>query len=158
MTLHEAIQEVRKVGTIRAENGKLKLRFPEPERTRLGPAIETLRHNRETALNVLSRTDSDHATIPPTVQWPDSLSELAAEVGQRSGDPEAARQEVWMDWYEWKARTLNRLFHEQGSTGQPGRITAETVRHGGASEANEAMKSRCRGDRHWVRDESFRAL
>jgi hypothetical protein len=31
---------------------------------------------------------------------------------------------------EWKAATLNRLFLEQGVTGQPGRITAETVRHG----------------------------
>jgi hypothetical protein len=130
MTVHDAIYEVRRVGTIQAENGKLKLRFPEPERTRLGPAIETLRHNRETALGLLRRTESDRSTIPPTVQWPDSLSELAAEVGQRSGDPEAARQEVWMDWYEWKARALNRLFEEQGVTGQPGRITAETVRHG----------------------------
>ena len=48
----------------------------------------------------------------------------------RLGDPEAARQEVWMDWYEWKVRALNRLFQEQGVTGQPGRITAETVRRG----------------------------
>jgi hypothetical protein len=31
---------------------------------------------------------------------------------------------------EWKAATLNRLFHEQGVTGQPGKITAATVRHG----------------------------
>jgi len=31
---------------------------------------------------------------------------------------------------EWKAAALNRLFLEQGVTGQPGRITAETVRHG----------------------------
>jgi hypothetical protein len=28
---------------------------------------------------------------------------------------------------------LNRLFREQGVTGQPGRITAATVRHGEAS-------------------------
>ena len=33
-------------------------------------------------------------------------------------------------WAEWKATMLNRLFQEQGVTGQPGRITAETVRHG----------------------------
>ena len=31
---------------------------------------------------------------------------------------------------EWKAAALNRLFQEQGKTGQPGQITAETVRHG----------------------------
>lgn len=33
-------------------------------------------------------------------------------------------------WCEWKAAALNRLFQEQGVTGQPGRITAATVRHG----------------------------
>jgi hypothetical protein len=68
--------------------------------------------------------------VPPINEWPQSLSDLAAEVGQHSGDPEAARREVWTDWAEWKARVLNRLFQEQGVTGQPGRITAATVRHG----------------------------
>jgi len=33
-------------------------------------------------------------------------------------------------WAEWKAAALNRLFQEHGTSGQPGRITAETVRHG----------------------------
>src|SRR5262245_46679311 len=32
-------------------------------------------------------------------------------------------------WAEWKAAELNRLFQEQGMTGEPGRITAETIRH-----------------------------
>jgi hypothetical protein len=35
-----------------------------------------------------------------------------------------------MSWAEWKAAALNRLFLEQGVTGQPGRITTATVRHG----------------------------
>jgi len=35
-----------------------------------------------------------------------------------------------MDWAEWKAAALNRLFQEPGTTGKPGRITAATVRHG----------------------------
>jgi hypothetical protein len=35
-----------------------------------------------------------------------------------------------MSPYEWKAATLNQLFLEQGISGQPGRITAETVRDG----------------------------
>jgi hypothetical protein len=68
--------------------------------------------------------------IPPADEWPDSLAELAAEVGQRSGNPEAARREIWHSWAEWHAAALNRLFLEQGLTGQPGRITAATVRHG----------------------------
>jgi len=35
MTLHDAIDDVQRVGSIRAENGKLKLRFPDTERFRL---------------------------------------------------------------------------------------------------------------------------
>jgi len=35
-----------------------------------------------------------------------------------------------MSWAEWKAAALNMLFLKQGTTGQPGRITAATVRHG----------------------------
>ena len=75
--------------------------------------------------------------VAPVPEWPQSLSELAAEVGQRSGDPEAARCEVWMDWCEWQARRLNRLFQEQGVTGKPGRITAATVRHGELKRAGK---------------------
>jgi hypothetical protein len=37
-------------------------------------------------------------------------------------------------WAEWKAAALNRLFLEQGVTGQAGKITAATVRHGEAKE------------------------
>jgi len=37
-----------------------------------------------------------------------------------------------VSWAEWKADQLNRLFRDQGSTGQPAKITAETVRHGAA--------------------------
>jgi hypothetical protein len=35
-----------------------------------------------------------------------------------------------MSWADWKAAALNRLFLEQGTSGQLGRITAETVLHG----------------------------
>jgi hypothetical protein len=30
---------------------------------------------------------------------------------------------------EWKAGALNQLFLDLGSTGQPGRITPDTIRH-----------------------------
>ena len=134
MTVHDAIHEVQKVGSIRAENGKLKLRFPEPERERLESVIETLRQNRETVLQTLSTVEADSSSIPPVADWPQSFSELAAEVGQRSGAPEAARREVWSNWCQWKAVALNRLFQEQGTSGQPGRITAATVEHGEKKE------------------------
>jgi len=40
------------------------------------------------------------------------------------------KRERLMSWSEWKANSLNRLFLEQGATGQSSRITAETARHG----------------------------
>lgn len=42
----------------------------------------------------------------------------------------AAEPERVMSWAEWKAAALNQLFLEQGSSGEPGRITAETILHG----------------------------
>ena len=42
----------------------------------------------------------------------------------------ATRNERVMSWAEWKAGALNQLFLELGNTGQPGRITAHTIRHG----------------------------
>jgi hypothetical protein len=38
-------------------------------------------------------------------------------------------------WDEWQAQMLNRLFEEQGVLGQPGQVTAATVRHGRARSA-----------------------
>jgi len=35
-----------------------------------------------------------------------------------------------MSLSEWKAAALNQLFLELGTSGQPGRITADTVRDG----------------------------
>jgi len=50
-------------------------------------------------------------------------------------------RETGVSWTEWKAVALNQLFQEQGRTGEPGRITAETIRHG---EAHEREKPRWR--------------
>jgi putative DNA primase/helicase len=45
--------------------------------------------------------------------------------------PDKERSGEWgMPIAEWKAGELNRLFRDQGVSGQPGAITAETVRHG----------------------------
>jgi hypothetical protein len=123
MTIPEALEAVRQVAAVEISDGKLKLRFPESERAALQPAIETLRSGKAEALRLLSGP-------PPIEQWPESLLDLADEVSAASGDAEGARRQVWMSWHEWKARMLNRLFLEQGVTGQPGRITAATVRHG----------------------------
>lgn len=62
---------------------------------------------------------------------PDSGTALAKRPARfGTQEPEDARSEVSLSWVEWKAQNLNRLFQGQGLTGQPGRITAETVRHG----------------------------
>jgi hypothetical protein len=42
----------------------------------------------------------------------------------------ATAPERVMSWSEWKAAALNRLFLELGTSGGPGRVTAETIRHG----------------------------
>lgn len=128
MTVIEAIKEIRRVGSIRAESGKLKIRFPEPERPRLETAFEMLRRDRLAALEVISAD----AAIPPSECWPESLRELADERAAASADPEAERRGVWLSWAEWKARELNRLFLEQGATGNLGNITAATIRRGDA--------------------------
>ncbi len=47
--------------------------------------------------------------IPPCEQWPESLAELAAEVGRRTGDLEAARREVWISWRDWSAKEKKKL-------------------------------------------------
>lgn len=59
----------------------------------------------------------DAHTTSPSVAW------------DRENEPDLAISGV--EWAEWKAAALNRLFQELGITGQPGRITAATVRNGG---------------------------
>jgi hypothetical protein len=105
LTTAEALDTIRNVGTVRAAEGKLKLVFPMRMRDSLAPALVILRANRMTAL---------------------------ALVGQKTtpGD----KEQHWQIWDEWKAAALNRLFELQGVLGEPGRITAATVRHGRLQE------------------------
>jgi hypothetical protein len=115
MTLQESIDEVRRIGSIRVENGKLKLRFPEADGPRLKPAIAVLRQNRDAALLVLTTTDA--RAVPPPECWPESLLGLAQQRGRQSGDPEAAKAEVWISYTEFLAERLNKLFDEHGKHG-----------------------------------------
>ena len=55
-------------------------------------------------------------------------------------DCSAPRERV-MSLCEWKAAALNELFLKQGVTGQPGRITPDTVRDG---EQKQGSGDRCR--------------
>jgi hypothetical protein len=58
--------------------------------------------------------------------------EAASELANTTTPPSWAGTEhaCGIPWAEWKALVLNRLFQDQGITGEPGRITAATVRHG----------------------------
>jgi hypothetical protein len=66
----------------------------------------------------------------------------AAKSAQTNAEPvlegTAPEREARLPWAEWKAASINRIFREQGVTGQLGRITAETIQHG---EADRERKS-----------------
>ena len=109
MTIEEAIEQIREVGTICAENGNLRVRFPEIERPRLETAIDVLRINKLGALELLSTA----STIPPAEHWPESLRRLADERTAALGDAKAARKEVWISWAQWKAKALRSTIPEQ---------------------------------------------
>ncbi len=68
---------------------------------------------------------------PPVAVGP---NEQAGSTEPMSAEPMLAtalpEREEGVPWPDWKAAELNRLFQERGATGQPGRITAATVRHG----------------------------
>ncbi len=68
---------------------------------------------------------------PGFVGFVGSIPEELRNIGGNSGsiDHVASDSDRGILWAEWKAATLNRLFKEQGATGQPGRITAATIRH-----------------------------
>ncbi len=63
-------------------------------------------------------------------------SSVGEQGGQARCAVDCAPEQEGMSWFAWQAATLNRLFLEQGLTGQQGRITAETVRHGQSGVAN----------------------
>jgi hypothetical protein len=66
-----------------------------------------------------------------------SSSAQSADIEAPPREPETHRAPVdsstlterVMSWAEWKAGALNQLFLELGSTGRPGRITPDTIRH-----------------------------
>ena len=112
MTLPEALEEVRRVGCLTVESDKLKVRFPEAERSRLAPALAAMRANRAAAIEQVS---TEPVQAEPT--QPSKLADL---------DPEARG----LLYAQWRAAQLNELFRLHGQTGQPAQITAATVADG----------------------------
>lgn len=77
----------------------------------------------------------------------DTSSNLAMsiEVCVDTAEPSDEPERTAVSWPEWKAASLNKLFREQGITGQPGRITAATVRNG--ETGRERVDSAARDER-----------
>jgi hypothetical protein len=66
---------------------------------------------------------------PPEIALEPTPARFRPERREGSGE-RAGTDDIGMTWSEWKASSLNRLFQEQGVTGEAGRITPTTVRHG----------------------------
>ena len=69
-----------------------------------------------------SCTYSQHRSLRTEV--PDSQAVIGTKPQSKGA------QQITMSWVDWKAQALNNLFLERGTSGQPGRITAATIRHG----------------------------
>jgi hypothetical protein len=92
------------------------------------------------------------SSAPPPPSVLDALSRHKAEVvallrsgnnGWAGEDYQALEAETkGMSWAEWKAAELNRLFEDQGVTGEPSRITAATVQHGERRLGEPAVATR----------------
>jgi len=67
--------------------------------------------------------DGQTGPLFPAPEYPCGKSITAAV------DSATATERV-MSWAEWKAGALNQVFLDLGNTDQPGRITADTIRHG----------------------------
>lgn len=77
------------------------------------------------------RSDKSTPSVTSVTGFPYEPTVDSADEPFESRPPEVAREpERGVSWAEWKAAALNQLFREQGVTGQPGHITAATVRHG----------------------------
>src|ERR1039457_2929564 len=80
-----------------------------------------------------SRDKSDRSPtfVTSVTDSRDKAGAISSVVGHSPDQSQLAHEaDRGTPWAEWKAATLNQLFKEQGVTGQPGRITAATVRHG----------------------------
>jgi hypothetical protein len=56
----EALELIQRVGVVESSEGKLRLKFPERERTALQPAIDALRNGKTEAIALLTEPLKDH--------------------------------------------------------------------------------------------------
>jgi hypothetical protein len=95
------------------------------------PKAEPTKPSKPSSVGFEGAFQSPATVVGPKMGGQTSRSSRVAEQGEQARCAvDCAPEQEGMSWFAWQAATLNRLFLEQGVTGQPGRITAETVRHG----------------------------
>lgn len=94
------------------------------------PALHSALRSRWLDWKLKARALANSTENEPTKPSKPSSVGFEGETPAESSEIETAPDVSGWSWAEWKAGALNRLFQEQGTSGQPGRITAETVRHG----------------------------
>jgi hypothetical protein len=156
VTVAEALSAIRQVGTVESYAGNLRLRFPKAAVAELQRAIDTLRGGKTEALALLSDPDAVELAgvrnmaveVGATIGvWSDldgirapirALGSDHVPVGHLDGPGIPTRykprrvpdHEQSVSWAEWRAAALNRLFQQQGTSRQPGRITPATILDG----------------------------
>jgi hypothetical protein len=85
------------------------------------------------------RSDKSGTSVTSVTTPVDAQISVSPDVAIEANTPDIDRgPESGIDWAEWKAAALNHLFRAQGVTGQTGRITAATIRHGQAGRARKS--------------------
>jgi hypothetical protein len=154
VTVAEALNAIRRVGTVENQAGNLRLRFPETAASELRPAVDALRTGKAEALTLMASRDPaqlarasavfDRTGVPvghKARRADEEFVKLTYSVTMEPhpAEPRKARDRMlnemgWcstgIPWADWKAAAMNRLFQQHGATRKPGRITAATVRHG----------------------------
>lgn len=93
------------------------------------PALHSAVRSRWMDWKPKARVLADSAESEPTKPSKPGSVGFEGATSAESPEIEAAPDAAGWSWAEWKAAALNRLFQEQGTSGQSGRITADTVRH-----------------------------
>ncbi len=102
MTVAEAVNAIRRVGTVESQAGNLRLRFPETATSELQPALDTLRVGKAEALALVSEPDPAELARASSVLNRAGVRIMALEGGATIG--------VWSDMDGPEIRAALRTF------------------------------------------------
>jgi hypothetical protein len=117
MTLAEALDEIRKLGSIRLEDGKLKLDFPDSVRpAQVAEARAVVKASREAAIELLSR----EADAAPLADDDPEVWKAHPYRGEKGLDAWIHRMDQQRDWWKDHPRPIARRAGGTTSRRQPG--------------------------------------